>query len=250
MHTIHRSPDLEALSHAAARTLVDDVRAVLDTQDRYTLALAGGRTPRRCYELLASGAEGTLPWDRIHLFWGDERYVPLRDERSTAHLARTALIDAIAIPEDNVHPVPTHLTSPTAAAAAYADTLRQCFPDRRRTFDAVLLGLGDDGHTASLFPETRDLDDTDDWVRGVEAPPRYGVTTRLTCTLPVINGARRAIVLVAGAGKRAALRAVLDDRDPSLPGTHIRPRRQADWFVDHAARPVVEGGAASKRGRL
>jgi len=246
MHTIYRHPDREALSRAAARALVDDVRGVLGTQDRYALALAGGSTPRRCYELLASGAEGTLPWDRIHLFWGDERYVPLHDERSNAHLARTALIDAVPIPAEHVHPFPTHLTPPDAAAAAYDTTLRQHFSARARTFDTVLLGLGSDGHTASLFPGTPNLDAPDDWVRVVEAPPRYAVSTRLTCTLPVLNGARRAIVLVAGASKRAALRAVLDDRDPSLPGTHIRPREQADWFVDHAARSVADGGKTPK----
>jgi 6-phosphogluconolactonase/Glucosamine-6-phosphate isomerase/deaminase len=101
---LHRFPDLEAVSRAAARTLVKDVRAVLDTQERYMLALAGGSTPERLYELLASGAEGTLPWNRVHLFWGDERYVPLGDERSNASLARTALLETISIPEKNVHP--------------------------------------------------------------------------------------------------------------------------------------------------
>ena len=235
--SVHPFDDLEALSRAAARALATDVQAVLDTQDRYTLALAGGSTPARLYELLASGAEGPLPWDRIHLFWGDERYVPLSDERSNAHMARRTLIENISIPDGNVHPIPTHEASADAAAAAYEGTLRQFFSAWSDTFDAVLLGLGGDGHTASLFPETPALGATDDWVRVVEAPPRHDVPTRLTCTLPVINGARRAIFLVAGKGKRAALRRVLDDRDPALPATHIRPRAHVDWFVDRAARP-------------
>jgi 6-phosphogluconolactonase len=240
---IHRFSDLEALSRAAARALVDDVQAVLATQDRYTLALAGGSTPKRLYELLASGTEGTLPWARIHLFWGDERYVPPGDERSNYHLVRRSLLATTDIPPENVHPIPTNAESPEAAAVGYEKTLRQYFSDPEATFDTVLLGLGSDGHTASLFPETLGLGQTDDWVRVVEAPPRHDVSTRLTCTLPVLNGARRAIFLAAGARKREALRDVLDEQDPSLPATHIRPREQIDWFVDHAARPDAGGGA-------
>lgn len=234
---LHRFPDHESLSRSAARALVDDVKAVLDTQDRYTLALAGGSTPKPLYELLASGVEGTIPWNRVHLFWGDERYVPLDDERSNAHLARTALLEHISIPEENVHPFPTHEDSPAAAAGAYEETLREYFPAASHTFDAVLLGLGSDGHTASLFPETPDLGRTDAWVRVVEAPPRHDVATRLTCSLHVLNGARRAFFLVTGARKQEALSRVLDDRDAALPGTRIQPRERVDWYVDRAARP-------------
>ena len=238
--SIHRFTDLEALSRAAARALVDDVQDVLVTQDRYTLALAGGSTPKRLYELLAAGAEGTLPWERIHLFWGDERFVPPGDERSNHHLVRGSLLTAIDIPPENVHPIPTDAESPERAATAYEETLRRYFSDQEATFDTVLLGLGGDGHTASLFSETPALGQTGDWVRVVEAPPRHDISTRLTCSLPVLNGARRAIVLVAGARKREALRAVLDDQDPSLPATHVRPRKQIDWYVDHAARPDAD----------
>jgi len=239
--SLHRFPNLEALSRAAARTLVNDVRAVLDTQDRYTLALAGGSTPKRLYELLASGAEGTIPWNRVHLFWGDERYVPLTDERSNAYLAQTALLDTISIPEENVHPFPTHEDAPAAAAAAYEDTLRQSFSATSHTFDTVLLGLGSDGHTASLFPETPESGRTDAWVRVVEAPPRHEVATRLTCSLPVLNGARRALFLVSGTRKREAVHRVLNEQDASLPATHVQPRGPLDWYLDHASWPPESG---------
>jgi len=239
--SLHRFPNLEALSRAAARMLVEDVRAVLDTQDRYTLALAGGSTPKRLYELLASGAEGTVPWNRVHVFWGDERYVPLWDERSNAHLAQTALLETISIPEENVHPVPTHEDSPEAAAAAYADTLRQYFSEKSHTFDTVLLGLGSDGHTASLFPKTPRLGRAADWVRVVEAPPQHEVATRLTCSLPVLNGSRRAVFLVSGTRKREAVHRVLHEQDASLPATHVQPRVHLDWYLDRASWPLKSG---------
>lgn len=242
--TVHRHPDLEALSRAAARDVAADIRATLRTQDRYTLALAGGSTPRRLYELLAAEAEPSLPWSQIHLFWGDERFVPLDHPDSNAHMASDALIDGVPVPSDQVHPMPTHLDTPDAAATAYAETLRQYFPDRSTTFDTVLLGLGGDGHTASLFPETgtaekRRADEA--WVRAVTAPPRHDVPDRLTCTLPTLNGARRALFLVAGAGKRDALAQVLDHPDSSLPAAQISPRDALLWYVDTAARPDSEG---------
>ncbi|WP_103028232.1 6-phosphogluconolactonase [Salinibacter altiplanensis] len=237
---LNRFPDLEALSRAAAQDLTTDIHEALRTQDRYTLALAGGSTPRRLYELLAAEAEGTLPWSRIHLFWDDERFVPFDHPNSNARMATDALVDAVPIPPDQVHPIPTHLASPDAAARAYAETLQRYFPDRSATFDTVLLGLGGDGHTASLFPETGTAEQrrTDEaWARAVTAPPRHEVSTRLTCTLPVLNGARRALFLVAGEGKQDALARVLDQTDSSLPAAQVHPRGTLLWYVDAAARP-------------
>lgn len=234
--TLRRHADLEALSQAAAEDLVSDVESVLRTQETYALALAGGSTPERLYELLAN--EESIPWERVHLFWGDERYVPHDHPKSNVHLVRRTLLDEVPIPDDHVHPLPTQSWSPEADANAYTSTLRRHFNDRRDTFDTVLLGLGGDGHTASIFPETLDRDQDDDrWVRVVSAPDRHDVSTRLTCTLPVLNGARRAVFLVAGERKRDALHRVLDREDPTLPATHVRPRAQCLWYVDRAARP-------------
>ena len=231
--------DLEALSRAAAQDLAADIRETLRTQDRYTLALAGGSTPRPLYELLATDGGEHLPWSQIHLFWGDERFVPPDHPKSNARMATEALLDSVPVPAEQVHPMPTQIETPEAAANAYADTLRAHFPDRSATFDTVLLGLGADGHTASLFPETGTPEQrrTDAaWVRSVTAPPRHDVSARLTCTIPVLNGARRAVFLVAGERKRDALRRVLDD-DVSLPAAQIRPRDALLWYVDTAARP-------------
>lgn len=238
--TVHEYPDREALSHGAATALVTDIHDVLRRQDRYTLALAGGSTPRRLYELLGNEEEGALPWNRLHLFWGDERYLPHTHPDSNVHMVREMLLNAAPIPDDNVHPMPTQGNSAAADAATYASTLQAFFNDRTDTFDTVLLGLGSDGHTASLFPETSNLGDTDQWVRVVEAPPRHDVSTRLTCTLPVLNGTRQAFVLVSGSQKQDALRGVLKERDPSLPGTHVDPQGHCYWYVDHAAWPTSE----------
>lgn len=240
--TVHTFPDLETLSRTAARDLTADIRAALRTQDRYTLTLAGGSTPRRLYELLSRRPSGrrTLPWSQIHLFWGDERFVPYDHPQSNARMVSETLLQSVPIPDGNVHPIPTQTDRPETAANVYTDTLRQYFTDRSATFDTALLGLGADGHTASLFPETGDPQQrrTDDaWVRVVTAPPRHDVSTRLTCTLPVLNGARRAVFLVAGERKRNALRSVLDDTDPHLPAAQVRPRKDLVWYVDTAARP-------------
>lgn len=238
--TVHTFPDLEALSRAAARDLTAHINAVLRAQNRYTLALAGGSTPRRLYELLGKEAKGALPWPQIHLFWGDERFVPYDHPQSNAGMVSDTLLQSAPIPDGNVHPIPTQTDQPESAAAVYTDTLRQYFADRSTTFDTALLGLGTDGHTASLFPETgapEELRTDDAWVRVVTAPPRHDVPTRLTCTLPVLNGARRAVFLVAGKEKRDALRGVLDRANPRLPATQVQPREDLFWYVDTAARP-------------
>jgi len=230
------SPDYEQLSRAAAERMGAMVRAVLSDQDTVALALAGGSTPRGLYERLA---EAALPWDRIHLFWGDERVVPHDHPKSNVRLVRETLLDGAAPPAENLHPMPT-TGAPDAAAAAYADTLHGAFADRSHTFDLALLGMGEDGHTASLFPE-HDPSPTDaTWVRAVSAPPRHDIPQRLTCTLPVFNAARRALVLVSGAAKRGTVQAALHDRDPALPITRVRPRRQLLWMLDRAAAPSTD----------
>lgn len=240
--TVQQYSDLDALSKAAARDLTTDIRDTLQTKDRYTLALAGGSTPRRLYELLASEEEGTLPWSKIHLFWGDERYVPHSHPKSNVRLVADTLTNHISIPDANVHPIPTPADRPEAAATAYTNTLHQYFPDRSATFDTALLGLGTDGHTASLFPETGSPEQrrTDGaWVRTVTAPSRHEVPIRLTCTVPTLNGARRALFLVAGRKKRNALAQILDRTAPTLPAAQIQPRESLLWYVDAAAYPTA-----------
>jgi 6-phosphogluconolactonase len=244
--SLHVFPDLEALSRAAAQHIVSHIDRVLSEQKRYTLALAGGSTPQRLYELLADVYSGTLPWNRVHLFWGDERCVPHDHPQSNYRLAGQTLLDPIDIPPENVHPIPAE-GKPAERARDYAETLAEFFDAPTRTFDAALLGMGADGHTASVFPpvETDPSDgDASDapWVRVTEAPDAE-ISTRITCTLPVLSGASQALFLVSGSHKREALSHVLDDEDPSLPAARVSPRTQRSWFVDTAARPQTGAGA-------
>jgi 6-phosphogluconolactonase len=225
--------DHESLSRAAAERVRALIEETLADQTDVALALAGGSTPRRLYQLLA---EADLPWADVHLFWGDERVVPHDHPASNVHLVRETLLRGADVPPPNVHPMPTD-RSPDAAAAAYEETLRRAFADRPHTFDLALLGMGGDGHTASLFPEDDPDPDDPRWVRAVSAPPRHDVRRRLTCTLPVFNGARHALVLVSGASKREAVQAALDDRDERLPITRVRPRTPVHWLLDRDARP-------------
>lgn len=250
--SVHVFPTYDALSRAAAQHVAAHVETVLASQNRYALALAGGSTPRRLYELLGEDFPA-LPWSQIDLFWGDERFVPSDDTQSNERLVRNALIDPVGIPAGNVYPVPTHLSSPQAAADAYETTLRNVLSPRseqENTFDLVLLGLGGDGHTASIFPEDLvdapslgdangalpDGSDTGEWVRAVEAPPRHDVSDRITCTLQAINASREALFLVSGTSKQDAVQRVLDERDPLLPATHVAPREALTWFLDAEAR--------------
>lgn len=247
---IHVFPDLKPLSAAAAERIVGLITDTLNRRDRFTLALAGGSTPRGLYRQLAGPHRTQIPWEQVHLFWGDERYVPPDDPASNYRMAREALLDDVPVPPANVHPMPTTPDRPEKAAAQYEATLRNAFPGET-TFDLVLLGLGDDGHTASLFPEDDRATATDDtlpWVRAVEAPPRYDVRIRLTLTLPVINRARQVFFLVAGAAKHDALRAVLERRAPTLPPSHVHPHDSVAWLLDEAARFGTAGKGERERG--
>jgi len=232
---IDTSRDYESLSRIAAQRVHSLITETLSEGDEFALALAGGSTPRRLYQLLA---KTDLPWTQIHLFWGDERFVPHNHSRSNVRLVRDALLTEIDIPDANVHPMPTEGT-PESAAAAYEDTLRSAFADRPYTFDLALLGMGSDGHTASLFPEDDPSPTDPKWVRTVSAPPRHDIAQRLTCTLSILNAARQAFVLVSGASKRDTVHAALNKQDNRLPITRVQPRESLVWLLDEAARPTA-----------
>lgn len=236
--------DGEALARSAAARVVEVVRAAVDERGRALVALSGGSTPKHMGRLLASDEFAPfVPWDRIDVFWGDERWVPLDSPESNAGEALRGWLAAVAPPE-RVHPVDTSLPSPSEAAADYATTIRRVagadveFP----AFDLVLLGMGDDGHTASLFPNSEALHRDDALVVANHVHKLSG--TRITFTYPLIGAAREVLFLVGGAGKAATLRAVLEGPDDplTLPSQAVRAAGRLAWIVDRAAAADLGAG--------
>ena len=203
------------------------------------IALSGGETPKPLLALLAAEPyRGRIPWPRVRVFWGDERCVPLDDPRSNYRLAYELLLSKVPVPADHVYRMPGETADHIAAAAAYAETLRAVLPktaDGWPRFDFVLLGLGDNAHTASLFPRSRALNERG---RAVVAELIQEVGMwRMTLTVPVLTHAAEIIVLAAGASKAEAVRASLEGPPvPDVPGASIRPvDGHAAWLLDAAA---------------
>jgi 6-phosphogluconolactonase len=225
-------PTLDALIERAEVWLVDAIRAHLAAQDRCTFAVSGGSTPKPLYERLARQG---LPWDKIHIFWGDERYVPPDHPDSNEGMVRHAWLNHIPIPSENIHPMPTLAGNPMADADRYAQELQTFFqlaPDEWPALDLVLLGMGDDGHTASLFPGTAVLQERD---RTVGVGYR-GADPRITLTLPTLNAAKTVLFLVAGANKQSALQNIFAEHPTTIhPAGLIQPQGQLLWMLDQAA---------------
>jgi 6-phosphogluconolactonase len=233
---IQTYPDLEALSRAAAGLFVRQAKDAVQQRGRFGVALSGGTTPRRTYALLAqSPFREQVPWERTHVFWGDERCVAPDDPRSNARLAREALLDRVPVPPRQVHPISCR-TSPETAAREYAAVLREYFGAGPASFDLILLGLGENGHTASLFPGDAALDERVRWTAPVlVADPDLH---RVTLTASLLNQAAMVAFLVAGAAKAGMLREVLQGpRDPRrLPAHLINPEKgELYWLVDREA---------------
>jgi 6-phosphogluconolactonase len=227
--------DPEALAHRAARWITDLAAA---SRDRFAICLSGGSTPRRLYQLLAeSPHRDALPWERIHWFWGDERFVPWDHPDSNYGMVHAALLGRMPVPLRNIHGIPTTGT-PADAAAAYERVLKSYYGSEsldptRPLFDIQILGLGPDGHTASLIPGMSVLDERLRWVAeviGGRPEPR------ITLTYPVLESSRQTAFLVAGADKRETLSRTLAG-DQALPAARLRPVGELIWFVDEAARP-------------
>jgi 6-phosphogluconolactonase len=228
--------DLEAVSRAAAELFAARAVAAVRDRGRFGVALAGGNTPRRTYALLAQPPlRDTVPWHEVHVFWGDERCVPPDDPRSNYRMAREALLDRVPLPASQVHPM-RGVGDPDEAADEYERELRRFFPAPRPRFDLVLLGMGDNAHTASLFPGLPVLEERTRWVAAVYIAELQ--MHRLTLTAQAINQAASVAFLVAGADKAQPLAQVLHGpRDPlRLPAQLIQPvDGELLWLVDEAA---------------
>jgi 6-phosphogluconolactonase len=228
--------DLNELSRRAAESAVNTINDAVRRHGRCSLALSGGSTPRTLHGLLASEFREQIPWTDLHVFWGDERYVPADDPDSNYRMARETLLDLVPCPARNVHPMPTRFPLPDTAAQDYEATLRAHFGNDWPRFDLILLGLGEEGHTASLFPGSPALEEQTRWVVAVTVPAKPPV--RLTLTLPVLTRASNIHVLVTGSKKAGALEHVLADKpDPNTyPAAALRSTGGAlIWWVDREA---------------
>jgi 6-phosphogluconolactonase len=239
---LRRFDDLDALSRAAADELGAIAYAAVAERGTCSIALSGGSTPRRLFQILVQRGAGALPWRELELWWGDERTVPPDHPDSNYRMAREALIDpaaAFGLAASQVHRIAGELADPAAAARAYEQELGHRLGEPP-VFDVVLLGMGPDGHTASLFPGSPALGETARRVvaNPVTSPLVHGTTTRITLTAPAINAARHVRFLVAGADKAASLaQVVAGPRDPTRYPSQLIAPVQGDlvWFVDTAA---------------
>ena len=226
--------DLPQLITRALELTLGEIKSAIADRGRCTIALAGGNTPKPLYEQLATQ---NLPWQDIHIFWGDERYVPISDPQSNAGMAAKAWLNHVAIPRENIHPIPTQAADPTEAAQLYDQQLQTFFgtdSEQVPCFDIILLGLGPDGHTASLFPHTAALQVCD---RNVTVGSKDD-QPRITLTVPVINQARCILFLATGANKQDALTQIFaEDADAAqFPARLIKPTMgKLSWLLDAAA---------------
>lgn len=231
--------EIEELSLRAAEEFVSLTRQAAGTVGRFAVALAGGSTPKNLYSLLAtSGFRGRIPWPQIHLFWGDERCVPPDHPESNYHMVDETLLSKVPIPAENVYRMEGE-EDPEVAARRYEETLKKFFQlsdNGLPRFDLILLGLGEDGHTASLFPGSDAVQESKRLVTALYVEKLKAF--RLTLTLPVLNHSANIFFLVAGKNKARVLKDVLQggDGSESLPAQRVNPRMgRLLWFADQAA---------------
>lgn len=235
--------DANELSRVGAAEFEHVVRNAVQARDKFTVSLSGGSTPRGLYSRLAQGSRN-LPWDKIYFFWGDERHVPPDDKDSNYRMVRESLLSQAPIPQEHVFRMHAEKSDAARVAEEYERTIQEFFdlkPGELPRFDLVLLGLGPDGHTASLFPESAALRERSRLVvaNWVEKFGHY----RLTFTAPVINNAAEVMFLVSGAEKTAALQSVLysDASAEEFPAKLVQPRNgRLIWLVDRAALPASQ----------
>jgi 6-phosphogluconolactonase len=252
-HELQLVANAEALHRVAAERFVRHARAAVQASGRFTVALSGGSTPKAMYALLAldQAMRREVPWSNVHFFWSDERHVPPDHPDSNYGMVRAQLLSKVPVPEVNVRRILGEHNDAAVIAQQYERTLQGFFhlsPSQLPRFDLVLLGLGEDGHTASLFPGTTALHEKQrlvaaNWVGRLH-------THRITLTLPVFNNAACVIFLVAGEDKATALRAVLEEvpEPECLPAQRIRPRDgELVWLVDRPAARLLNAAATTAK---
>jgi len=240
------SPNVEALIEAAAELFVKSAQTAVDEHGEFTVALAGGHSPKPLYTLLAQPPYSKqVPWEKTHVFWGDERCVPPDDPRNNATMASQALLSHLTVPPDHVHPIRCH-ESPGLGAKGYESILAEHFLGTVPRFDLILLGLGQNGHTASLFPYTPILGERERWVKELFLPEEE--VWRVSLTIPLINNGATIIFLVYGSEKSEILRKVLEGpHEPNrYPAQFIQPvNGKLIWMIDSKAAGKLQSSLAA-----
>lgn len=233
--------DLSEINRAAADMFVELATRAIREKGQFTIALTGGSSPVEFHKMLAQEPYlGRVDWEKCFVFWGDERWVPLDDERSNARMAFETLLRHVPVPEEQIYPMWSEDKTPQEYAVEYEKQL-QLILGEKGIFDLIFLGMGDDGHTASLFPDTEVLDEETAWVQAYFLDPQQ--MYRITLTAPLINRAENIVFLVNGEKKAPALREVLEGkRDPKqYPAQLISAKKgTVTWLVDRTAASKLE----------
>jgi 6-phosphogluconolactonase len=233
---IHVSKNVDELSVAVADWIVADIERRLESTDRFALLLSGGNTPKKLYELLASQPyRNKIDWEKIDIFFGDERVVPFDDERNNGKMANDALLNKVPIPKEQIFFIDT-TKKPEVSAEEYESLLRGYFANSEQTFDLALLGIGEDGHTLSVFPGSEKNLNNINWTFSAFVPDQN--MSRVSLTPLAVNKSRNIAFLVTGAAKSPVLQKVLDEKSKgiSYPAQLIKPEKgELHWFMDEAA---------------
>ncbi len=233
---VRRFRTLDDLNRNAAELLAAIADTCVRDRGMFTLTLAGGNTPRSLYEHISSDRHrDMLPWRNTHLFWGDERCVPPDHKDSNYHMAKKSLLCSLDLPADNIHRIYGNNPSPIDAASDYENDIRSFYCTRTNVpvMDVIMLGIGSDGHTASLFPGDTVLGEKRKLVAAVTAPSYMSPARRITMTLPLINHAAHVLFFAAGKEKQVIIDRLLrvPDEEPPLPAALVRPKGRLYWFV-------------------
>lgn len=229
---LHIYKNIEELNTGLANWITELISKTLEVKEHFTLVLSGGSTPKKLYETLASEPyREKIKWERLIIFWGDERMVPFDDEQNNARMAYKALLEKVSIPEKQIHKMWTDVP-PEKSAEHYNKILQQYFESKSTFFDLVLLGMGDDGHTLSLFPDSEILTDDTSWVRAINTKKGE----RITLMPFPVNNSGVVVFLITGTAKAKVLKEVIEGHNNSYPAQLIKPvNGELHWFTDAEA---------------
>ncbi len=230
---LHTYKDAEETTIALADWIAALIQKTLEVKDRFTIALSGGETPKKLYQKLASVPyRQIINWNRLHIFWGDERIVDFDDKRNNAKMAYDTLLSKVAIPHEQIHKIWTDI-SPDESAKKYQNILHNYFDNKQTTFDLVLLGLGDDGHTLSLFPGSENYSDNNSWVKSINSKEKG---ERITLMPSIVNQSSAIAFLITGEKKAPVIKEVLKGKKQKYPAQLIQPvNKELHWFIDREA---------------